>query len=115
MLKYLVIFAVLAVALLVIARLGAGTRISGGEARALVADGALLVDVRTPAEYRSGHIEGAVNIPLQEIDGRLDDFGSKEEPIVLYCRSGARSGKARSILQGAGYTKVHNLGPKTAW
>jgi phage shock protein E len=71
---------------------------------------ALVVDVRTPQEFSSGHYEGATNIPLQELPRRIAEFGEKNKPIIVYCRSGNRSGKARKILQDHGYIDVINGG-----
>lgn len=85
------------------------------EVKRLVSEGALLVDVRTKSEYESGHIDGAVNIPVDEVTDRLKDFGNQEKEIVVYCRSGARSERARSILIGEGFKKVYNLGGIGRW
>ncbi|MBL8145321.1 MAG: rhodanese-like domain-containing protein, partial [Anaerolineae bacterium] len=68
-----------------------------------------LVDVRTPEEFASGHLPGAVNIPLQELPGRLGEI-AVGEPVVLYCRSGNRSGQAAQLLAGEGYTQILDLG-----
>lgn len=87
----------------------------GEKAKALVVAGAKLVDVRTPAEFAAGHVEGADNIPLAQLETRVDELGDKSDPIVVYCRSGNRSGKAQAILQARGFTAVHNLGPMSAW
>ena len=57
-----------------------------------------LVDVRTPEEYNAEKIEGAVNIPLDQIESRLSEFRGKKN-IVIYCRSGIRAGKAKDLLQ----------------
>ena len=76
--------------------------------------GHLLVDVRTPEEYASGHIAGSVNIPVQELGNRLAEV-SKDQPVVVYCRSGNRSAQAASILESAGYTGVYDLGGIGAW
>ena len=70
--------------------------------------GALVVDVRTPGEYASGHFKGAINIPVSEVSSRLSEFGPKDKPIVVYCASGARSGSAKQILERAGYKDVTN-------
>jgi rhodanese-related sulfurtransferase len=94
---------------------GRGREIQGGDARKLVAAGARLVDVRSPGEYASGHLPGAVNIPVQELDRRLAEVGPRDTELILYCRSGARSARAASLLRAQGFTKVHNLGPMTAW
>ncbi len=61
-----------------------------------------IVDVRTPAEYQGGNPEGSINIPLQEIDKRFDEIKSLEEPIVLCCASGNRSGQATQYLSQKG-------------
>lgn len=90
-------------------------RVNGTEARALVQNGATLVDVRTTQEFSTGHIPGAVNIPVQDLERRMPELGSKDEPIVVYCRSGNRSGRARRLLESAGYLKVHDLGPMERW
>ena len=81
----------------------------------LVKAGAKLIDVRTPQEYQSGHIEGALNIPVSEVSTRIAEFGAKDEPIVVYCRSGARSGRAQSTLKASGFTQVYNLGGMNRW
>lgn len=94
--------------------LRAGTT-PGSDARTLVKDGALLVDVRTPDEYSAGHIEGAVNIPVGAVEARLNEFGDKQGSIVLYCRSGARSAKAKALLESKGFTRVVNLGAMSSW
>lgn len=107
----LAIAAVLVAVYLFVVRRG---DIDGVAARQLVRDGALLVDVRTPGEFASEHIAGAINIPVQEIDARLGELGSKNRPIVLYCRSGARSGQAARILTSAGFV-AHNLGAMGRW
>lgn len=88
--------------------------LDGAAARKLVQDGALLVDVRTPGEFASGHITGATNIPVQEIERRIGELGPKGRPVVLYCRSGARSAQAARILTAAGYV-AHNLGAMGRW
>jgi len=77
------------------------TVIDGGTAAALVADGASLVDVRTPEEYAAGFVAGAINIPLDELSARLDELPT-DVPIIVYCRSGSRSAQAATILCDAG-------------
>jgi phage shock protein E len=94
---------------------GAGATTPPAEAKALVDGGALLVDVRTPEEFASGHIEGAKNIPVSEVQVRLAEFGAKDGKVVVYCRSGNRSGKAKTMLEAAGYTAVFNAGAYSAW
>ncbi len=73
-----------------------------------------LVDVRTPAEFAGGHIEGAVNIPLDSLAQRLDEI-PQDQPVVVYCRSGNRSATAARQLAQAGYTDIYDLGGIIAW
>ena len=94
---------------------GRGREIQGGDARKLVAAGARLLDVRSPEEYAGGHLPGAVNIPVQELDRRMAEVGPRDGEVVLYCRSGSRSARATEMLRRHGFSKVHNLGPMTAW
>lgn len=61
-----------------------------------------IVDVRTPGEYMGGHVSGSINIPLQEIQSRLDEIKQLPQPIVLCCASGNRSGQATAFLQNCG-------------
>jgi len=83
-------------------------------ARDLVANGALLLDVRTPDEFRAQHIPGAVNIPVQELGTRLREVGPKARPVVVHCRSGARSAAAAQLLSREGY-QVHDIGGMGNW
>lgn len=92
-----------------------GAKVSGKQARELVAQGALLVDVRTPGEFRGGHIEGAINVPLQELGGRLGELGAKDRAVVVYCQSGMRSRGAQETLVSKGFSQVYNLGGIGAW
>jgi phage shock protein E len=94
---------------------GRGREIQGADARRLVAAGARLIDVRSPDEYAGGHLPGAVNIPVQVLDQRLAEVGPRDGALIIYCRSGSRSGRAAALLRAQGFTKVHNLGPMTAW
>ncbi|WP_322797598.1 rhodanese-like domain-containing protein, partial [Thermoflexus sp.] len=70
----------------------------------------LLVDVREPNEYAEGHIPGAVNIPLRTLTKNLDKL-PKDKPVVLYCRTGHRSGMATAALQMLGYSNVRAFPP----
>jgi rhodanese-related sulfurtransferase len=72
-----------------------------------VAKGAFLVDVRTPSEFASGSIKGAVNIPLDEVESRVNEFKGKPS-VIVFCRSGNRSSQAKSILEANGITNVTN-------
>jgi phage shock protein E len=77
----------------------------------------LIVDVRTPAEYAAGHVPGAVNIPYDQMDARADEIiAHKDKDVVLYCRSGRRSGIAANTLAAKGFTKLALLeGDMPGW
>ena len=79
--------------------------------------GALVLDVREDTEYTSGHLPRARHIPLGQLGKRLDEIARfKEKPVVVTCRSGARSGSACRTLRNAGFTQVYNLkGGVPAW
>ncbi len=78
---------------------------------ALIAAGALLVDVRTADEFSAGHLEGALNIPHDQVAARLAEFGpDKSRDVVLYCRSGHRAGLAEAVLSENGFSAVFNAG-----
>lgn len=70
----------------------------------------IVVDVRTPGEFHGGAYPGAINIPLDELQSRLDELGSKDREITLYCASGARSAYGQRMLMQLGYNKVQNGG-----
>nr|WP_086938777.1 rhodanese-like domain-containing protein [Thaumasiovibrio occultus] len=72
-------------------------------------DGALVVDVRTEQEFDAGHLEDALNYPLQNVAYHFAEI-DKDQPIVVYCRSGNRSGQAYNYLVSQGFTQVHNGG-----
>ena len=74
-----------------------------------VKNGALLVDVRTPAEFSAGSVKGAVNIPLDKVQSQLSKFKNKKN-IVVFCRSGSRSSQAKRILEQNGFQNVINGG-----
>ncbi len=83
----------------------------GASVAEMIAAEGLIVDVRTPEEFAGGAYEGAVNIPHDQVDARIDEFGTdKSKPIVLYCRSGGRAGKAEKVLKSHGFTNVVNAG-----
>ena len=63
---------------------------------------ASIVDVRTPGEFNEGHLEGTVNIPLDQVEERLDEFKKFSTPLILCCRSGMRSSPCHRILEGTG-------------
>jgi rhodanese-related sulfurtransferase len=73
-----------------------------------------LIDVRTPQEFASGHIAGAVNIPVDQLASRLSEIPAGQ-PVVVYCRSGNRSAQASQILARAGYSSIYDLGGIIGW
>lgn len=76
-----------------------------------IQQGAIIIDSRTAKEYAQGHIDGAVNIPFDVSVKQFSALGiAKDQQVVLYCRSGNRSGKALASLKAAGYTNLHNGG-----
>ena len=79
--------------------------------------GSLVLDVREDAEYAAGHLPRARHIPLGQLSGRIDEIAKfKEKPVIVTCRSGARSGSACRALRKAGFTQVFNLkGGIGAW
>jgi phage shock protein E len=75
-----------------------------------IASGAKVVDVRTPEEFSEEHFPGAINISVEEVSQRISEIGEKEQPVVVYCATGARSAYAARILKSAGYRDVVNAG-----
>ena len=72
---------------------------------------ALIVDVRTPEEFADGHYPGAINIPHETILEGLNQLGvTADTSVILYCRSGNRSGQAEQVLQEQGFTEARNAG-----
>lgn len=81
------------------------------EARELVDDGAVLVDVRTLAEYNATHLDDAINIAVDVIDTQIEEkVPEKDTKIIVYCRSGNRSATAAKTLIDMGYKNVYDLG-----
>jgi rhodanese-related sulfurtransferase len=85
------------------------TKNDTGNLAAIIQEGAFLVDVRSPQEFAAGAIKGSVNIPLDRISAQIAKFKGKNN-IVVFCRSGNRSGQAKSILERNGIEKVFNGG-----
>lgn len=77
--------------------------------KSLIQNGAQIIDVRTGAEYREGHLKGSVNIPLQSLRNNLTKI-KKDRAVITCCASGMRSASAKSILQSAGFKEVYNGG-----
>ena len=69
-----------------------------------------VVDVRSPQEFAGEHFPGAINIPLDEVQLKVNDFKEMPKPIIAYCRSGNRSGMAVTMLKQAGITDAVNGG-----
>lgn len=86
-----------------------GNSVSTEDLKEMINGGAFLVDVRSPGEFSGGSAKGAVNIPLDQVTRQLDKFKNKSQ-IVVFCRSGNRSGQAKSILESNCFTNVTNGG-----
>lgn len=65
-------------------------------------DDALIVDVRTPNEFREGHVDGSINVPLDQIESRIKELENAQRPLILCCASGMRSGRATTMLRQRG-------------
>ncbi|MFM2290715.1 MAG: hypothetical protein RIS29_528 [Bacteroidota bacterium] len=76
----------------------------------LVEQGAIILDVRTKGEFSGGHIKGALNIPLDQLNANLGKLKSKNTVIITCCASGMRSASAKGILSSKGYAQVYNGG-----
>lgn len=101
---------VLAVAFALVAWRLAGARGAPADVVARkIQGGAIVIDVRSPAEVRRASYPGAVNIPLPELSGRLGEI-PRDRPVVLFCASGIRSGHAAKLLERAGFADVVNAG-----
>ena len=85
-------------------------KIDSGVCEYIATPGAVLLDVRTPAEFRKGRIPGSTNVPLQSIDIVEDVVEDKDVPLFVYCHSGARSARAVGELMQMGFKNVKNLG-----
>jgi rhodanese-related sulfurtransferase len=90
-------------------------KVDPARARALVEQGARLVDVRSPGEFAGGHLPGALNIPVGEVGARHGELGDRTRPVVVYCASGMRSASAASALKGLGFSQVYDLGAMARW
>lgn len=83
----------------------------------MLQNGAVIIDVRSRAEFQGGHVAGSKNIPLQEIEKSIDKLKSMKKPVVLCCASGARSGQASNFLKskglecenGGGWIRVNSM------
>ncbi len=86
-------------------------QISAKDALEKLKNGALVIDVRSPGEFNSGHLSVAINIPLDEIETTVPKrVKDKNQVLLLHCASGMRSGMAKTKLNGMGYANTFNLG-----
>lgn len=76
----------------------------------LTKEGAIILDVRSSGEFETGHIRGAVNIPVDQLRNNLNRLKDKNKPIITCCASGMRSASAKTLLKANGYTEVYNGG-----
>lgn len=76
----------------------------------MIANGASIVDVRSPGEFQGGHVAGSINIPLNTVESQVDRFKSLKSPIILCCASGNRSGQATRFLENQGVECVNGGG-----
>lgn len=80
------------------------------ELESYIRQGATIIDVRSPQEYREGHVDGAISIPDYQIKKEIQKYvKNKDELMVLYCSTGHRSQNSQKILENLGYTNVYNL------
>jgi rhodanese-related sulfurtransferase len=84
--------------------------VSVAEAKALIEGkpDVVILDVRTPSEFEDGHLEGAINIPVDDLAERLDEL-SEDDELLIYCRTGNRSARAVGILEDNGFTKIFHM------
>jgi len=71
--------------------------------------GGQLIDVRSPVEFSQGALKGAINMPINSFQYLIDSIDNSK-PVVLYCRTGARSGMVKKYLEQLGFDQVHNIG-----
>jgi rhodanese-related sulfurtransferase len=89
--------------------------VDGAAARKLVASGVKVVDVRTREEFTAGHVPGAINIPYDEMEKRYAEIGPSSTPVLVYCRTGHRSGIAAKTLRERGYSTLFDLQKYDRW
>lgn len=94
---------------------GFGSNINDLVPEARETQGSYIIDVRTPEEFKQGHIKGALNIPLDQIQLIEKKIKDHSAPLYLYCASGARSSNATRYLQSQGYESVTNMGGISSW
>jgi rhodanese-related sulfurtransferase len=111
--KLILWLAVAAIAVVVVVAMSAQSQsvrknIAAAELLQLQGSGASIVDVRTPAEFEAGHIASAINVPVDQLQ-MVAPAWDKNQPVVVYCATGARSAEAATYLAGAGFKKVYDL------
>ncbi|HEY6908872.1 MAG TPA: rhodanese-like domain-containing protein [Myxococcales bacterium] len=89
--------------------------VDGDTAHRLVAQGIRVVDVRTPDEFATGHVPGALNIPYDQMAQRHAELGPPSTPVLVYCQSGRRSGLAIATLREKGFTDIYDLKTYARW
>ena len=87
-----------------------GIDINAGVETCRKTEGAVLLDVRSEAEYRSGHIEGSINVPVENIEAVRKKIPDLSTPVFAYCVSGARSARAVPAMKKLGYTDARSIG-----
>ena len=92
-----------------------GLDINAGVETCRKTEGAVLLDVRSEAEYRSGHIPGSINVPVKNIEAVIKKIPDSDTPVYAYCVSGARSAKAVAVMKKMGYTDVRSIGGITRY
>jgi phage shock protein E len=107
--KNLTYIAIATIAVIIHNRALGGGKVASSIVKQKLESGAIIVDVRTPEEFRDGAYPGAKNIPLSDLGPRLGEI-PKDKPVVLYCASGARSSSAARAMKQAGYADVINAG-----
>jgi phage shock protein E len=112
--------ATLAAALIALAAPGASPLpppgvVDGATAQQLKQRGVTVVDVRSVGEFESGHVPGAINIPYDQVAARAAEVGAKGKPVLLYCRSGRRSGIAAAELSKQGFSAIYDFRSISAW
>jgi phage shock protein E len=76
----------------------------------LTNEGAVILDVRTPVEFSEGHLDGAINIPIETLRDRLTQLQNRKVPIIACCNDGSKSWYAKNLLDASGYTRVYDAG-----
>ena len=108
--KWTVLFVVAALVVIFVLMKKSG-QVAPGDVVTHLKQGAVVIDVRSPGEYHSGHLRNAVNIPLDGIEAAVPQrFTDKQQVLLLHCQSGMRSAMAVRKLKGIGYPNVFNLG-----